>query len=193
MNSIAVFASGTGSNARRLMDYFSPLSESEIRLLLTNNRNAGAIEHARIMNVPVRVFDRDEFYSSQSIVDLLLAEGIDWIVLAGFLLLVPPNLIRAFPRRIVNIHPALLPEYGGKGMYGMNVHQAVIRAGERFSGITIHYVNEEYDRGDIIFKAAVEIADSETPESLAGKIHELEYRHFPPVLEQLFSIKDEKF
>lgn len=185
MNNIAVFASGTGSNARRLMEYFSPFPETRIKLLLTNNPNAGATEHARIMNVPVRVFDRNELYASEAIVELLHGEEINWIVLAGFLWLVPPNLIRAFPRRIVNIHPALLPKFGGKGMYGMNVHQAVIRAGEKLSGITIHYVNEEYDSGDIIFKAEVSIADSETPESLASKIHELEYEHFPLVLEQI--------
>jgi phosphoribosylglycinamide formyltransferase-1 len=188
MNNIAVFASGTGSNARRLMDYFSSVAGAKIKLLLTDNPNAGAIEHARIMNVPARVFDKNELYASQSIVDLLQSENISWIALAGFLRLVPPNLIRAFPRRIVNIHPALLPKYGGKGMYGMNVHQAVIRAGEKLSGITIHYVNEEYDSGDIIFKAALEIADSETPESLAERIHELEYKYFPTVLEQLVSI-----
>jgi phosphoribosylglycinamide formyltransferase-1 len=185
MNNIAIFASGSGTNAQRLMEHFSPITDTNISVLLTNKRNAGVIERAKKLDVPVRIFDREEFYYSENIATFLKNEGVDWVVLAGFLWLIPSNLLKIFPNRIVNIHPALLPKYGGKGMYGMNVHRAVICAKENESGITIHYVNEEYDSGSIIFQATCPVDETDTPETLAAKIHELEYKHFPVVMENL--------
>jgi phosphoribosylglycinamide formyltransferase-1 len=190
MNNIAIFASGSGTNAQRLIEYFSPITVTNISILLTNKKNAGVIERAKKFNVPIRIFDREEFYYSDNIADFLQNEGIDWIILAGFLWLIPDNLLKNFPQRIVNIHPALLPKYGGKGMYGMNVHQAVIDAKEKESGITIHYVNENYDEGNIIFQASCPVDVTDSPETLAAKIHELEYKHFPVVMENLILNKN---
>jgi len=185
MNNIAIFASGSGTNAQRLIEHFSSIQGANIRVLLTNKKNAGVIERANKLNIPVKLFNRDEFYNSDVIVNYLIEENINWIILAGFLWLIPSNLIKIFPKHIVNIHPALLPKYGGKGMYGMNVHNAVINAGEKESGITIHYVNENYDEGNIIFQSKCSISETDTPESLANKIHELEHKHFPVVMENL--------
>ena len=139
------------------------------------------------MNVPVKIFNRNDFCSGEAILDTLKEYEINWIILAGFLCLIPENLLDAFPRRIVNIHPALLPKYGGKGMYGMNVHRAVIDAGERESGISIHYINGEYDKGDVIFQATCPVDKNDTPESLAQKVHALEYEHFPAIVERIVS------
>jgi phosphoribosylglycinamide formyltransferase-1 len=185
MNNIAVFASGSGTNAQRLIEHFSPITGTNISVLLTNRKDAGVIERAKKLHVPVRIFDREEFYYSENIAVFLRNEGIDWIILAGFLWLIPSYLLKIFPGRIVNIHPALLPKYGGKGMYGMNVHRAVIDAKEKESGITIHYIDGEYDRGNIIFQAACPVDETDTPETLAAKIHELEYEYFPVVMENL--------
>jgi phosphoribosylglycinamide formyltransferase-1 len=190
MNNIAIFASGSGTNAQRFIEHFLPITDTKISILLTNKRNAGVIERVRKFGVPIRIFDREEFYYSENIAGFLQNEGVDWIVLAGFLWLIPSNLLRIFPKRIVNIHPSLLPKYGGKGMYGMNVHRAVIDAKENESGITIHYVNEEYDRGDIIFQAVCPVDKTDTPETLAARIHELEYKHFPVVMENLILNKN---
>ncbi|MDR1895462.1 MAG: phosphoribosylglycinamide formyltransferase [Prevotellaceae bacterium] len=185
MNNIAIFASGSGTNAQRLIEHFLQMTGAKVRILLTNRKNAGVTERAKSLGVPVKVFDKEEFYASDIIVDYLLKENINWIILAGFLWLIPSNILKSFPKKIVNIHPALLPKYGGKGMYGMNVHRAVIEAKEKESGITIHYVNEEYDRGDIIFQSVCRVCETDTPETLAGKIHELEYKYFPVVMENL--------
>lgn len=185
MSNIAVFASGSGSNAQRIIEHFSGIFDAKVKILMTNNPNAGVIGRAEVLNLPVKIFNRSDFFASDQVLEFLTQEKIDWIVLAGFLWLVPKNLTDSFPNRIVNIHPALLPKYGGKGMYGMNVHEAVIRAGEKESGITIHYVNEEYDSGDIIFQAKTAVDATDTPESLSNKIHQLEHEHFPKVLEKL--------
>lgn len=190
MSNIAIFASGSGTNAQRLIERFSPIIDTNISVLLTNKKNAGVIGRAKKLGVPVRIFDREELYHSENIVDFLQREGIDWVILAGFLWLIPENLLKIFPERIVNIHPSLLPKYGGRGMYGMNVHQAVIDAKEKESGITIHYVNGEYDRGSIIFQATCPVDEDDTPETLAAKIHELEYEHFPAVMENLILNKN---
>ncbi|MDR1169601.1 MAG: phosphoribosylglycinamide formyltransferase [Prevotellaceae bacterium] len=190
MSNIAIFASGSGTNAQRLIERFSPIIDTNISVLLTNKKNAGVIGRAKNLGVPVRIFDREELYHSENIVDFLQREGIDWVILAGFLWLIPENLLKIFPERIVNIHPSLLPKYGGRGMYGMNVHQAVIDAKEKESGITIHYVNGEYDRGSIIFQATCPVDEDDTPETLAAKIHELEYEHFPAVMENLILNKN---
>jgi phosphoribosylglycinamide formyltransferase-1 len=185
MKKIAIFASGNGSNAEQITRYFSQKESAAVCLILTNNPNAGVLERAKGLNVPAVVFNRAEFSHTDTIKDLLLDHKVDLVVLAGFLWLVPFSILQAFHNRIVNIHPALLPKYGGKGMYGMHVHEAVIDSGDPKSGITIHYVNEKYDEGQIIFQAEVDIEPTDTPESLASKIHELEYAHFPVVIEEV--------
>ena len=185
MKRLAIFASGSGSNAENIHNYFAKRDDVEIVLILTNNSNAYVIERAKNLNIPCEVFTRDQFKNTNEIVDKLLAVHVDLVVLAGFLWLIPANLIEAFPNKIVNIHPALLPAYGGKGMYGDKVHQAVIENEEPVSGITIHYVNEKYDEGESIFQIATEITKGDTPDSLAQKIHQLEYEHFPRVIERI--------
>ena len=182
---IAIFASGSGTNAEKFFEKFQDHPLAEVRLLLTNNPRAGAIARAERFDIPVKIFDRPTFMQTDQIVHHLQEIGIDFIVLAGFMWLVPVNLIRAFPNRMVNIHPALLPAYGGKGMYGMYVHQAVVEAGEKVTGITIHYVNEKYDEGQIIFQARCDIAPGDTPEDIADKVHALEYQYYPKVVEDL--------
>jgi phosphoribosylglycinamide formyltransferase 1 len=182
---IAVFASGSGSNAQRIAEYFSDKGVLEIAAIYCNNPNAFVLERAKLLGIPSVLFNRDTFYHSDAILANLKNREVDWIILAGFLWLIPTNILAEFPGRIINIHPALLPAYGGKGMYGMKVHQAVIAAGDAESGITIHHVNEHYDEGDIIFQARCTIATDDTPELLASKIHELEYEHFPRVIQDL--------
>jgi len=183
MKKIAIFASGSGSNAENIIRYFKGSGSVEVSLILTNNPSAGVIERGKRLDVPVVVFSRNNFSQTDAVVRLLQNNGTDWVILAGFLWLVPENLIRAFPGRIINIHPALLPEYGGKGMWGHHVHEAVVRNGESRSGITIHYVNEHYDEGEIIFQAQCEVLPTDTADAVAQKVHELEYRHFPEVIE----------
>ena len=185
MKKIAIFASGNGSNAERITQYFSEKKVADVCLILTNNQNAGVLERAKKLNVPAVVFNRNDFSNTNKINDLLVANKIDLVVLAGFLWLVPLNILQTFHNRIVNIHPALLPKYGGKGMYGARVHEAIIEAGDKQSGITIHYVNEKYDEGQVIFQASVDIDSTDSPDSLAAKIHELEYAHFPVVIEEV--------
>lgn len=185
MNNIAIFASGSGTNAENIAAYFQKHDKIQVKLILTNNPTAGVIQRAKKMGVKYVIFSRYEFYNSQNVFEILRQNEIHWIILAGFLWLVPAGLVAKFSNRIVNIHPALLPNYGGKGMYGMNVHQAVVEAGETESGITIHYVNEAYDKGDIIAQYKCRLSDGETAESLAQKIHELEYKYFPVEIEKL--------
>ncbi len=185
MNNIAIFASGSGTNAENLVRFFRTSQFGQVRVVLTNRSDAGVLDRAQSLNVESLVFTREQFYASRKVLDLLVERDIDYIVLAGFLWLVPSYLLLPFENKIVNIHPALLPKYGGKGMYGSRVHKAVIEAGELESGITIHYVNPEYDEGDIIFQARCDIDSDESPDSLAKKIHELEYEYFPNVVEGL--------
>lgn len=187
MKRVAIFASGSGSNAENIARYFEKKNLIEIPLILTNNPSAFVIERAKKLNIPCEVFTKTELTESNKIVDLLNELEVEWIVLAGFLLKIPQNLIDAFGGRIVNIHPALLPKYGGKGMYGDRVHQAVVAAGELESGITIHYVNEHYDEGTIILQVKCEVKSEDTADDVANKVHALEYEHFPKVLEQLFA------
>lgn len=181
---IAIFASGSGSNAEKLMQYFSNSPEIEVGALLSNNPNAFALERAKRHGVETFVFNKETFVKSTAVLDYLREEKIDWIILAGFLWLIPEYLIKAFPCRMVNIHPALLPAYGGKGMYGMFVHEAVIKAREKQSGITIHLIDEKYDEGPILFQAVCKIEESDTPEILAHKVQLLEHEHFPRVIEE---------
>ena len=183
MKHIVIFASGSGSNAQRIIEYFNGHKEVTISLVLSNKPDAFVLDRAKTLGVESVVFTRHEFYETDHVLSILQNSSIDFIILACFLWLIPPDLLQAYSGKIINIHPALLPKYGGKGMYGMKVHEAVIAAGEKESGITIHYVNEKYDEGQIIFQAKCSIEPGDTPEILAGSIHELEYRYFPEVIE----------
>lgn len=192
MQHIAIFASGSGSNAEQITQHFAASTDVKVALILTNNPQAGVIERARRgfgcgQHVPVLVFDRPAFRQTNRVVELLQRQHIDLIVLAGFMWLVPPTLVQAFAGRIVNIHPALLPKFGGKGMYGSHVHEAVVAAGERESGITIHFVNEHYDEGQVIFQAVCPVLPTDTPDDVADKVHQLEYAHYPRVIREVLN------
>lgn len=185
MKRLAIFASGNGSNAQAIADYFSESSDARVVLILSNRKDAFVLQRAKALEIPVRVFNRVDFYETEVITRLMIDQQIDMIILAGFLWLLPSSIINAYPDRIINIHPALLPKYGGKGMYGSKVHSAVIQAGEKESGISIHLVNENYDQGKIIFQARCTVEKEDTPETLAAKIHVLEYTHFPAIINQV--------
>lgn len=187
MKNIAILASGSGTNAERISMYFKNHPLVCVRMILSNNENAFVLERAKKMGIKSGVFTREELNSHAGLTALLKQNDIDLVVLAGFLWLIPQCLIAAFPERIVNIHPALLPKYGGKNMYGMKIHRAIIDAGEKESGITIHLVDEIYDHGKVLFQAKCGISPGDSPEDLASKIHALEYEHFPKVIEKLLS------
>ena len=184
MNKIAIFASGSGTNAENIIKYFKKSDEIEVVLVLSNNIDAFVLERASKLNIETAVFSKSEFKESDSIINLLKEKAVDFVILAGFLWLFPKKLVAAFKNKIINIHPALLPSYGGKGMYGMHVHTSVINNKEKESGISIHKVNEKYDDGAILFQAKCDIVKEDTPESLANKIHKLEYEHFPTIIEK---------
>lgn len=181
---IAIFASGSGTNAENISRYFQNHPHIEVALILTPNPEAGVLERAKNLGIPTIVFDSASFREKDFLQKLSQYET-TCVVLAGFMWLVPSYLIENFPERIVNIHPALLPKFGGKGMYGMHVHRAVIAAKERESGITIHRVNQKYDEGEIIFQATCPVEEGDTPEGLAEKVHQLEYLNYPRVIEKL--------
>lgn len=181
-SSLCIYASGKGSNAQAIINYFSGNNKIKVALIVTNNPKAGVIDIAKKEQIPYIVINREDFTNNRYL-QRLKEHGIDWIILAGFLWKIPAGLIKEYPGRIINIHPALLPSYGGKGMYGMHVHEAVINNGEPKSGITIHYVNEKYDDGKIIFQKEVVITPDDTPDSLAEKIHHLEHENFARVIE----------
>ena len=186
MKRLSIFVSGNGTNLQRIAEYFQGHPDVKIVNVVCNNPQAYAIERAKKLGIPVRMVNRQMFNSpefTQEMADLKL----DLIVLAGFLWKIPESLIQAYPRKIVNIHPALLPKYGGKGFYGEHVHEAVVAAKEAQSGITVHYVNEIYDSGEIILQARVALDEKETPDSLAAKIHQLEQAYFPVAIEQVLS------
>jgi len=185
MKTIAILASGSGTNAQNLIEYFNKTVEKKVILVLSNKKDAKVLERAEKLGTPTEIFDRDDLYENGRVLNILSRLDPDLVVLAGFLWLVPSDILKKFQNRVVNIHPALLPKYGGKGMFGMNVHRAILQNRESRSGISIHYVNEEYDQGDIIFQAYCDIEVSETPESLASKVHQLEYKHFPEVVNDL--------
>jgi phosphoribosylglycinamide formyltransferase-1 len=182
---IAVFASGSGTNAERLMEYFRVHEQVEVCLIVCNNPKAGVLEKAARYGVEVLMIEKERFMLGDGYEEALKDKGIEWIVLAGFLWKIPHTLIEAFPNRIVNIHPALLPKYGGKGMYGMRVHEAVLAAKEPQSGITIHFVDEIYDHGKIIFKAECAIEANEKPETLAKKVQVLEHQYYAKIVEEV--------
>ena len=181
---LAIFASGSGSNAEEIFKYFEKHPTIEVAVLLSNNAQAYALERARKFNIPTRVFTRQQFRDSDEVVQWLKEDGVTHVVLAGFLWLIPQQLIQAYPDKIVNIHPSLLPKFGGKGMYGMKVHQSVKEQRESESGITIHIVNEHYDEGRILFQGKCTLTPDDTPEQIAAKVHQLEYAHYPRVIEE---------
>lgn len=183
MKKIAIFASGSGSNAENIIQYFAQKPQFCVKSVFCNVPDAYVLERAKKYRIPSFVFNREEFRNPDKVFRQLQEQEIDFIVLAGFLWLMPSFITAAWPNKIVNIHPALLPAYGGKGMYGHHVHEAVIAAGEKESGITIHYVNDHYDQGAIIFQAKCPVLPTDTPDDLAARVHELEYRHFPRVIE----------
>lgn len=187
MQRIAIFASGNGTNAERIIKHFSGHPSIEVALVLSNRSTAKVLEKAKHLGVETRVFSRDEFYNSEVILEELKSKNIDLIVLAGFMWLVPEYLVTAYSDRMMNVHPALLPKFGGKGMYGMHVHHAVKEAGETETGITIHLVNEEFDKGRILFQARCKVDENDTVEDIAAKVHELEYANFPTQIEQFIN------
>ncbi|MGZ3749722.1 MAG: phosphoribosylglycinamide formyltransferase [Mucilaginibacter sp.] len=182
---IAIFASGSGSNAQKIMEHFKRSSEAEVVLILTNNPQAYVLQRADNFEIPSHIFSRHEFYETDTVIRLLKNLQVDLIVLAGFLWLVPPTLLKAFPNKIINLHPALLPKYGGKGMYGDHVHEAVLAAKEEESGITIHFVNEKFDEGEILHQSRFKIEPGDNLEMIKFKGQQLEHHHFPRVIENL--------
>ena len=182
---IVIFASGSGSNTENIIRHFENSKNIKVAAVFSNKRNARVLRRAYDLDVQALYFDRDAFYHSNDVLHVLKDIDPDLIVLAGFLWMGPKNIIENFPNRIINVHPALLPNYGGKGMYGMRVHEAIITNKEKESGITIHFVNEHYDEGEHIFQAKTIIETHDSPESLASKINELEHHHFPLVIEKL--------
>jgi phosphoribosylglycinamide formyltransferase-1 len=184
MYNIALFASGAGSNAQKIIEYFKGHNQIKVVLIVCNKPDAGVISIAKGAEIPVLPVEKEKFFRGNSYTDELKERGIGFIVLAGFLWKIPDALIKAFPGKIINIHPALLPNYGGKGMYGSKVHEAVIANKEKESGITIHYVDEQYDHGDIIFQARVPVETSDSPQTLAQKIHRLEHAFYPKIVEE---------
>lgn len=179
---LAIFASGNGSNAENIVQYFANNHSVNIKLILTNNPQAGVIDRIKKYNLELIVFNKIEFYDKDTIIDLLRQFDIDYIILAGFLWLIPQKMIDAYKNKIINIHPALLPNYGGKGMYGHYVHQKVVENRETKTGITIHIVNEEYDKGKILFQATCPVLQNDTAETIADKVHRLEYQYFPQII-----------
>ncbi|MBC8266206.1 MAG: phosphoribosylglycinamide formyltransferase [Flavobacteriales bacterium] len=184
---LAIFASGNGSNAENICGYFKDLSDIEVVLICSNKKDAFVLERAKKLNLNTLVFSKKELSDFVIIEKKLTEFKVNFIVLAGFLLKIPQKMIKKYPNKIINIHPALLPKYGGKGMYGSKVHKTVLENKEKESGITIHYVNSKYDEGEIIFQANCDIVKEDTLESLANKIHKLEFQHFPKIIELIIT------
>ena len=187
MKNIAIFASGTGTNAENIAEYFSKNEKINVALIVSNRLKAGVHERAARLHIPSITLSKADFEAGDPVLNVLQEYHIDFIVLAGFMSKISDPLIQAFPEKIVNIHPSLLPKYGGKGMYGIHVHEAVVAAREKESGITIHYINEHYDEGAIIFQTSCELLPTDTAEDVATKVHVLEYTHYPRIIEQLLT------
>ncbi|WP_035335048.1 phosphoribosylglycinamide formyltransferase [Dokdonia sp. PRO95] len=197
MKRIVIFASGNGTNAQRIIEFFQDRTDAQVVQVLSNNPRAKVLQRASVLDVAAFSFNRKAFYKGDDVLHLLKATQPDVIILAGFLWLFPEKIISAFPDKVINIHPALLPDFGGKGMYGMNVHEAVYAFAKAqhdknpsqkiYTGITIHKVTPEYDKGDFLFQAKVEVSQEDTPEGIAEKIHQLEYTHFPEVIAEFLS------
>ena len=188
---IVVFASGSGTNAENIIKFFQKQPNASVVAVFSNKRSAKVLKRAHDLNVKALSFDKDALYNSYDVLHILEDINPDLIVLAGFMWIFPEDILKKFPGKIVNIHPALLPKYGGKGMYGMRVHRTIIKNKEKESGISIHFVNENYDEGEIIFQAKTDVSEEDTPESLAEKIHKLEYKHFPEIIQQLLQKKSQ--
>jgi phosphoribosylglycinamide formyltransferase 1 len=182
---VAIMASGSGTNAQNLIRYFRGHDKIDVTLVITNRPDAFVLQRAKDENVPSLIIPIKQWNEKEFVLEIFNNNHIDFLILAGYLMLLPPWLVALYPNRIINIHPALLPKYGGKGMYGDRVHQAVIESGDKVSGITIHYVNEEYDSGNIIFQAQCVVLPDDTPKSLASRIHQLEYEHYPRIAEEV--------
>jgi len=187
MKRIVIFASGSGTNAENLIKFFHNRENASVIQILTNNPHAKVLDRAKKLKVSALSFNKIAFTETDDILNILKSAKPDLIVLAGFLWKFPENIIKEFPNKVINIHPALLPKYGGKGMYGMYVHEAIVSNKEKETGITIHYVNEHYDEGTIIFQAKCEISSTDSAQDVANKIHELEMEHFPKVVEKLLN------
>lgn len=187
IHKIAIFASGSGTNTENIIQYFENNAHIQVKIVVTNKPDAYVLKRAEKYHIASFIFPKVKWNDGTEILKLLQDNDIDFIVLAGFLVKVPDTLMRAYSHRIINIHPALLPKYGGKGMYGDKVHQAVVASGEKESGITIHYINEEYDAGDIIVQYKCSVLPSDTAEDVAQKVHALEYKYYPKVIEKLLS------
>ena len=185
MKKIAVFASGSGTNAQKIFERFEHHDQIKVEVLFCNKSEAKVLERAKKFGITTRVFDKQTFIETTEILQELKHRGVDFVVLAGFLWLIPGYLVNAYERRMINIHPALLPKYGGKGMYGMKVHESVVANKEKETGITIHYVDPAYDEGNIVFQAKCAVDKNDTAEDVAQKIHQLEHQHFPEVIEKL--------
>jgi len=190
ITNVAIFASGAGSNAQKIIEQFRDSSFIKIALIVSNKKGAGVLSIAEKEHIPVLLIDKEQFINGNAYVDELKQRSIGFIVLAGFLWKIPSALISAYPNKIINIHPALLPKYGGKGMYGQFVHEAVVAAKDKTSGITIHYVDEQYDHGNIIFQESCAVEPTDTADSLAQKIHLLEHTHFPRVVEETIKMQN---
>ena len=184
MTRLAILGSGNGTNAQQITEYFGGRNDVEVACIIYNVRDAFIAARARRVGVEERYFGRKDFYETGVVLDYMKERNVDWVILAGFLWLVPEEMLRAYPARIINIHPALLPAYGGKGMYGHHVHEAVVANHEKESGITIHLIDSQYDRGTTLFQARCAVSPDETPDSLAAKIHLLEKEHFPRVIDE---------
>ena len=189
MKNIALFASGNGTNVQQIAEYFQGSKEVNVDCVVVNKKNIYVIERAKNLNIPCFYFNREDFYQSDKVLNLMQERKIDYIILAGFLWLIPDNLLQVYNNKIVNIHPALLPKYGGKGMYGHHVHEAVVANKETESGITIHYANEKYDSGDIIFQARCVVEEKDSADDVAAKIHLLEKAYYPKVVESVVTGK----
>ena len=189
MKKIAILASGEGTNAERIIQYFTHHPTVKVVVVMTNKSEAGVIRRAEKLRIPVEYLPASAFKEGKATEQLRKYEA-DFIVLAGFLLRIPNDILETYPNRIVNIHPSLLPKFGGKGMYGNRVHEAVLEAHEKESGITIHYINEHYDEGAIILQAKCPVLKEDTPETLANRVHQLEYEHYPQVIEELLTIEE---
>ena len=189
-NHIAIFASGAGSNALKIIEYFADRSDVTVALIVTNRGDAGVLTHAKEHHIPSLVITKELLRNENFMLKELMSFNIDFVVLAGFLLLVPEFLVERFKNKMINIHPALLPKYGGAGMYGKNVHRAVKEAHETESGITIHFVNTKYDEGGIVYQHSVQLSPEDTPDEIATRVLELEHAYFAPVIDQLLTGKD---
>ncbi|GAA4276077.1 phosphoribosylglycinamide formyltransferase [Aquimarina mytili] len=191
MKRIIIFASGSGTNAENIIKYFQERKVAEVTHVFSNNLRAKVLKRAHNLKVKALHFDKESFYKTNDVLNVLKDAQPDLIVLAGFLWIFPKKIIDVFPNKVINIHPALLPKYGGKGMYGHHVHEAVVRNKEKESGITIHYVNEHYDEGAIIFQAKTAVTKDHSAEDVANAVHQLEYKHFPVVIEKVLGLRDE--